>query len=105
MFKWIISYRLIKLRLSIVYLYNKGSQVTFSKIRCFIALKIIFTLTNSADPDEMQHFVAFIWVFTVCISTQMVKHPCTTIHCSARRRWGWGGKQKSTESPGLANSM
>ena len=38
-------------------------------------LKIFFTLTNSVDPDEMQHYAAFyfmlhfIWVFTVCKST------------------------------------
>ena len=62
-----------KLRLSIVYQYNKGSQVKFSRFRCFISLKIIFTLTNSADRDKMQQFVAFIWVFTVCQSTHLVK--------------------------------
>ena len=28
-------------------------------------MKIFFTFTNSVDPDEMQHYAAFIWVLTV----------------------------------------
>ena len=37
-----------------------GPQVTSSKFRClmYIYLKIIFALTNSADPEEMQNIVA-----------------------------------------------
>ena len=31
----------------------------FQKILYFFCLKIIFTLTNSVDPDEMQHYAAF----------------------------------------------
>ena len=50
----------IKIGLSIVYLYNMGSQVTSSNFFMFYVhvIKIILNLTNSADPDEMQHFVA-----------------------------------------------
>ena len=33
-------------------------------------LKIFFTFTNSVDPNEMQHYAAFLWVFTVCKSTR-----------------------------------
>ena len=43
----------INLGLSIVHI--KGCQVLISK-NC---LKIIFTLTNSVDPDEMLHYEAF----------------------------------------------
>ena len=35
---------------------------------CF-SLKLNFILANSADPDEMLRYAAFIWVFTVCQST------------------------------------
>ena len=31
-------------------------------------MRILFTLTNSVDPDEIQHQQHFIWVFTVCKS-------------------------------------
>ena len=31
------------------------------------------SFTNSVDPDEMQHYAAFIWVFTVCISTRLFR--------------------------------
>ena len=50
-------------------------------------LKIIFTLTNSSYPDEMQHFAA-LHLGLRCLSkyslrSQMVKHPCTfIIHCT-----------------------
>ena len=52
-------------------------------------LKIIFILTNSLYPDEMQHFAA-LYLGLRCLSkyslrSQMVKHPCTAIHCSPRR--------------------
>ena len=30
-----------------------------------LSLNIILILANSVDPDEMPHYVAFIWVFTV----------------------------------------
>ena len=30
---------------------------------------IVLSLANSADPDEMQHYVDFISIFTVCQST------------------------------------
>ena len=33
----------------------------------FFSLKFDFVLSNSADPDEMPHYMRhFIWVFTVC---------------------------------------
>ena len=32
----------------------------------FLPLKVVLILANSADPDEMQHMLHFIWVFTVC---------------------------------------
>ena len=57
----------IKSGWSIVYI--EGSQVTgycFQKNSLFLLLKINFVKLNSADPDEMWHF---IWVYTVCRST------------------------------------
>ena len=49
-------------------------------------MKIDFVLANSADPDEMQPYAAFIWVFTVCQRTflgdwglQMVKRICSIV--------------------------
>ena len=46
-----------KIKMELAYL---SPQVTSSKFRClmYLYLKIIFALTNSADPDEMQHIVA-----------------------------------------------
>ena len=38
-----------------------------SKNIIFLSLTINFALANSADPDEMPHF---IWVLTVCQSTR-----------------------------------
>ena len=49
---------------SIVYI--EGSRVIIFKNNVFLSLEIDFVLANSADPDEMPHF---IWVFTVCQST------------------------------------
>ena len=57
------------MRLKGFIVHNKGSQVRMSKLRCTSVSKdqdvlqfskIIFKLANSADPDEMQHFAAFI---------------------------------------------
>ena len=42
-----------------VFLYIEGSQVIISKNIVFLSLMIDFVPTNSADPDEMPHFVAF----------------------------------------------
>ena len=33
--------------------------MSFKKKIVFFCLKIFFTLTNSVDPDEMQHYAAF----------------------------------------------
>ena len=34
----------------------KGSWGEFSKLCCFLlSLKVVLSLTNSEDPDEMQH--------------------------------------------------
>ena len=38
---------------------------------CIFCLKVIFTFTNSVEPDEMQHYAAIIWVFTVYKSTRL----------------------------------
>ena len=79
----------IKMELLNIYLYNIRSQVTSSKLRCFMYLKIIFTLTNISYPDELQHFAA-LYLGLHCLSkyslrSQMVKHPCIAIHCNPRR--------------------
>ena len=42
----------------------------FLKKIMYFCLKIIFTLTNSVDPDEMMRH--FIWFFTVSKSTHLV---------------------------------
>ena len=55
-----ITPHIIKSGWSVVYIV--GSQVTISEIYCtyvFLSLKINFVLANSADPDEMPHYVAF----------------------------------------------
>ena len=42
----------------------RGRKLCFSvPAGCFL------DLANSADPDEMHLYAAFIWVFTVCQST------------------------------------
>ena len=48
--------------------YIQGSLVIISQRYSIFSLKIIFILANSADPDEMPHF---IWVLTVCQSTRL----------------------------------
>ena len=45
----------IKSGWSIVYIV--GSQVIISKNIVFLSVKINFVLANSADPDEMSHFL------------------------------------------------
>ena len=35
------------------------SGYNFKKKYCILFLKILFTFTNSVDPDEMQHYAAF----------------------------------------------
>ena len=47
----------IKSRLSIVYI--EGSHAIVSKKILCSSMKIDFVLANSADPDEMPHYVAF----------------------------------------------
>ena len=36
-----------------------GTQVKISKNNVFLSLKFYFVVANSADPDEMPHYVAF----------------------------------------------
>ena len=43
-------------------------------------LKIIFTLTNSASTDEMQHIWHCIWVLTVCQSTYLGVNALTSMY-------------------------
>ena len=48
----------VKLGWSIVY--TEGSQVIISNFFfLFLSLKMDFVLANSAEPDKMQHYVAF----------------------------------------------
>ena len=49
------------------YIYIAGQRFLF-KTSCFSFSKHSFVLINSEDPDEMPHY---IWVFTVCQSTQL----------------------------------
>ena len=40
-------------------IYTEGLQVKISKKKIvFLSLKVYFVLANSADPDEMPHYVA-----------------------------------------------
>ena len=55
--------------LSIVYF--KGSK--FLNYDVSLSLEVVLILANSADPDEMQLYAAFIWVFTVCNSIPHLK--------------------------------
>ena len=45
---------------------------TFQTNFTFLSLKKDFVLANSADPDEMPHYVVFTYDFTVCQSTLFV---------------------------------
>ena len=63
----------------------KGSKIEFSKLYIFLSVNVVVTLVNTADPDEMQQMLHFIWVFTVCQSTHLavssikrVKRPYNT---------------------------
>ena len=48
---------------------NWGYQVRLFKTYCILCLKIFLAFANSIDPDDdMQHYVVFILVFTVCKS-------------------------------------
>ena len=40
-------------------IYLGVSGYNFKKKYCIFCLKIFFTFTNSADPDEMPHYAAF----------------------------------------------
>ena len=44
----------------------KGYSLEFTNYDVLQSLKIGIFLASSADPDEMQHSVAFYLVFTVC---------------------------------------
>ena len=35
------------------------SQISINNVTVFLSLKIVFTLANSADPDEMPPYAAF----------------------------------------------
>ena len=48
---------------------SRGVRLFFFKVLYSFCMNIFFILTNSVDTDELQHFAAFIWVFTVCKST------------------------------------
>ena len=52
-----IKFDTVKSGWSIVYI--EGSQVIISKNVVFLSLKIDCSKANSADPDEMSHYVAF----------------------------------------------
>ena len=36
-----------------------------------MSLKMTLVVANSENPDEMQDYLHFIWVFTVCQSTHL----------------------------------
>ena len=55
--KFPIKFDTVKSGWSIVYI--EGSHALVSKLNVFLYLKIDFVLANSADPDEMPHYVAF----------------------------------------------
>ena len=40
-------------------------------VRPKLSLRIVFTLANSEDPDEMLHHGHFVWVFPVCQTTAL----------------------------------
>ena len=46
-----------------------------SKFQIFLSLKIVYILANSADPDEMLHYVAF-FLGLHCLPKELVsRHP------------------------------
>ena len=47
------------IRIGLSMMYFKGSQVVIPNYNVFWSLGIVFTFTNSVDPDEMPHFAAF----------------------------------------------
>ena len=40
-------------------MYFKGCTLSFPNYDVFLSQRIVFTLTNSADPDKMPHHAAF----------------------------------------------
>ena len=47
------------------------SGYNYQNILYFLCEDLFFTLTNSVDPDEMQHYAAFHLGSTVCKSTHL----------------------------------
>ena len=37
----------------------KGNRLKFLNFNMFLSMKTVFILANSADPDDMPHYVAF----------------------------------------------
>ena len=52
-----IQIKMMRMGLSIVYF--SGHRLSFPKYDIVLSLRIVFTLTNSVDPDEMLHYAAF----------------------------------------------
>ena len=52
-----IQIKAIRMEWSVCVLW--GHRSVFPNYGVFLSLRIVFTLTNTVDPDEMQHFAAF----------------------------------------------
>ena len=77
-----------------------GSQVTtFFQSLMFMYLKIIFTLTNSADPNEMQHFVA-LHLGLHCLSKYSFRSQRFNIHVQVSTV-AQGGRASRTALSGI----
>ena len=37
----------------------------------FLFMKDVLIIVNRVDPDKMQHYAHYIWVFTICQSTRL----------------------------------
>ena len=58
-----------------VHCIERGHIVQFP-IKICISLMIVFTLANSADPDEMHHYAAFHLVYNCLAKYTFRSHSC-----------------------------
>ena len=49
-----------KMSMGLPIVHFKGSLVEYPKYNVFLSLNVVLILANSADPDEMQHYAAFL---------------------------------------------
>ena len=59
--------------IGLLIVYFKGRKEEFSNLPCFSVQKVVLIQVNSADPDKMQHTVAF-HLDLKCAKVQRIKY-------------------------------